>query len=79
VWPQVDVGGQKDGRQIALKTRAGKIIPVDMTVALNTGQAIPTVGAAVEVRGHYYVRRNVLLATSVQAVSSAPESWGADR
>jgi len=75
-----DVVAASDGQQIAVRTRTGKIIPVDTTLALKRDEVIlPTVGAAVEVRGAYYVKRHVLLATSIRPATSAPESWEPDR
>ncbi|MGB9332261.1 MAG: hypothetical protein WCB10_15975 [Steroidobacteraceae bacterium] len=68
-----------DNRHLELPTRSGTIIPVDTTVALHKSQgAAPRVADAIQVSGAY-VRRTVLLATTVRTAPGKADSWEPDR
>ncbi len=67
-----------DHRHLELPTRSGTIIPVDTTVALHKSQgAAPRVADAIQVSGAY-VRRTVLLATTVRTAPGKADSWEPD-
>jgi hypothetical protein len=68
-----------DNRHLELPTRSGTIIPVDTTVALHKSQgAAPRIADAIQVSGAY-VRRTVLLATTVRTAPGKADSWESDR
>ncbi len=71
----VDAGGSK----ITLQTRDGRVIEVDITVAVQTHRSsIPPTGRGVNVRGTYDAK-GVLHAETVNRAKDSPAGWPADR